>query len=291
MSYQFASRFPIFAVCSLFLLGLTVEALSQEAPRMFIEDKSVAIGSENAAVPIRLDHDSPKAGFSISARYDPHDLELLEVRLDGTIAEGAGWSLGTIFPEEAGVSWAVVMGLDIANEDPFENRSIRAGTNLIIAKLIFKVLATQPTMTTVMLENGVGEEDDFPAGLNVLVTESPSSESVDPVLGDPAIITIVDAFTFKRGDCDGDGEVLGVVTDAVFQLAWSFLGGAEPACKAACDADGDGVVAGNVGDAVRTLNFNFLGGPAPVGPFPECGVGDLQTDGRLGCDTQPESCG
>lgn len=95
---------------------------------------------------------------------------------------------------------------------------------------------------------------------------------------------------FLRGDCDGDGRVRGIVTDAIFLLRYTFVGGAPPPCLAACDADGDGRVAGQITDVVYILNFNFRSGPAPVAPFPECGSGRLPTDEALGCETPPEAC-
>jgi hypothetical protein len=73
-----------------------------------------------------------------------------------------------------------------------------------------------------------------------------------------------------RGDCDGDREVRGVVTDAVFLLNFLFLGGERPSCLAACDANSDGQVTGVVTDAVYLLTYNFLGGPPPAPPYPEC---------------------
>ena len=94
---------------------------------------------------------------------------------------------------------------------------------------------------------------------------------------------------FLRGDCNGDGQVTGQVTDAVYLLNYSFTGGTTPPCLAACDANGDGQVAGSVTDGVYLLNFNFLGGPAPVAPFPDCGVG-TQADPALGCRTSTPGC-
>jgi ELWxxDGT repeat protein len=95
---------------------------------------------------------------------------------------------------------------------------------------------------------------------------------------------------FRRGDCDGDGQVTGVVTDAIFLLSFNFLGGARPPCLAACDSNGDGSAIGTVTDAVYLLSFNFLGGPPPPAPFPECGVIDLERDAVLGCDIPLAVC-
>ncbi len=94
---------------------------------------------------------------------------------------------------------------------------------------------------------------------------------------------------FLRGDCNGDGAVVGQVGDAVFTLNYNFLGGTEPPCMAACDSNGDGAVVGQVGDAVYTLNFNFLGGPPPMAPFPDCATSDAEGDMTLGCET-PIDC-
>lgn len=95
---------------------------------------------------------------------------------------------------------------------------------------------------------------------------------------------------FVRGDCDGDGEARGLITDAVFLLLYLFAEGSAPPCLAACDMNGDGEVTGQVTDAVYLLTFGFLGGPPPVEPFPECGPGPLETDGSLGRETPPAGC-
>ncbi|MBI4606753.1 MAG: hypothetical protein HY721_32720 [Planctomycetes bacterium] len=95
---------------------------------------------------------------------------------------------------------------------------------------------------------------------------------------------------FVRGDCNGDGEVTGQVSDAVTLLAYSFLGSPAPPCLAACDADGDGQVAGVVTDAVYLLSFNFLGGAPPPPPFPGCGPPRSRGDVDLGCALVPQGC-
>jgi hypothetical protein len=98
------------------------------------------------------------------------------------------------------------------------------------------------------------------------------------------------ALRFLRGDCDGNGDATGQVTDAVVLLSYNFLAGSEPACLAACDADGDGRVTGAVTDAIYLLNFNFRAGPPPVAPFPTCGAGTRESDAVLGCDRPPSIC-
>ena len=96
-------------------------------------------------------------------------------------------------------------------------------------------------------------------------------------------------FRFRRGDCDGDGDVAEGLPDAVFLLSFLFSGQVQPTCLAACDANGDGEVAGALEDVVYLLSFSFLGGPPPPVPFPVCGVA-RERDLALGCEASPEEC-
>ncbi|MBI4586479.1 MAG: CotH kinase family protein, partial [Planctomycetes bacterium] len=89
---------------------------------------------------------------------------------------------------------------------------------------------------------------------------------------------------FIRGDCNGDGSVVGDLSDAVFLLIYLFANGREPPCLAACDANSDGGLAG-VTDAIYLLTYNFLKGPAPQAPFPKCGFGTTARDFSFGCKT------
>ncbi|MBI4602595.1 MAG: PKD domain-containing protein [Planctomycetes bacterium] len=88
-------------------------------------------------------------------------------------------------------------------------------------------------------------------------------------------IRVKPLVAFLRGDCNSDGA-LGL-SDAIFELAYLFLGGEEPSCHEACDANGDGAV--GISDAIYALSFLFLGGPSLPPPFPSCGTGSLS----LGC--------
>jgi YVTN family beta-propeller protein len=95
---------------------------------------------------------------------------------------------------------------------------------------------------------------------------------------------------FERGDCNGDGGALNI-SDPVFLLSYNFSGTAAPPCMAACDANGDGEIIGQVSDAIYLLNHLFLGGPPPAAPFPGCGPGLLDTDPGLGCAARSPDCG
>jgi hypothetical protein len=123
-------------------------------------------------------------------------------------------------------------------------------------------------------DNGVPDACDIAGG----TSQDGNRDGVPDECAGTAVIT------FLRGDCNGDGEVRGVVTDAIFLLNFNFVGGPRPGCLAACDANGDGGVIGVVTDAVYILTYNFLGGPEPVAPYPACGPGLRPADETLGCE-------
>jgi hypothetical protein len=96
---------------------------------------------------------------------------------------------------------------------------------------------------------------------------------------------------FLRGDCNGDGRVVGQVSDAIFMLNYNFSGTVTALeCAAACDADGDGRFSGSITDPIFLLNFNFLGGMSPPAPFPECDPGARPGDLAQGCESPSAAC-
>jgi hypothetical protein len=93
--------------------------------------------------------------------------------------------------------------------------------------------------------------------------------------------------SFLRGNSNGDVAV--DISDAVYTLAFLFLGGPSPSCRDAADANDDGAI--DISDAVYTLAFLFLGGPAPPPPGPTV-PGPDPTEDALPCrvaDTEPPS--
>jgi hypothetical protein len=72
--------------------------------------------------------------------------------------------------------------------------------------------------------------------------------------------------------CDGNGDNLRDLTDAVFSLNFQFLAGPPSVCPASLDCNKDGMV--DLTDAVFDLNFQFLAGPPPAAPYPECDLFD-----------------
>lgn len=109
-----------------------------------------------------------------------------------------------------------------------------------------------------------------------LVFPEARSDDVEITLTPPP-----EAPVFLRGDCDGDGEVIGTVSDAIALLNFSFNGGPAPPCFEACDANADGVFLGEVSDITYLLGFNFFGTPPPPPPFPAC---ESSHESVLGCE-------
>jgi hypothetical protein len=74
---------------------------------------------------------------------------------------------------------------------------------------------------------------------------------------------------FLRGDANGDGRL--DLSDAIFTLAFLFLGGPAPLCPAAADANDGGAL--DIADPIFTLGWLFTGGPPPPPPGPAaCGL-------------------
>ena len=91
--------------------------------------------------------------------------------------------------------------------------------------------------------------------------------------------------TFRRGDCNDDGEV--DITDGVVMLGFAFLGEAAPSCLAACDFNASGKL--DITTGVFVFGHLFSNSPAPPIPFPDCGPG-VPGDGVLGCAAAQTSC-
>ena len=93
---------------------------------------------------------------------------------------------------------------------------------------------------------------------------------------------------FLRGDCNSDGRVR-AIDDALTILFHNFAQLGFPQCLAACDADGDGQVEGVVTDAVYLLIYGFLNGPSPASPFPSC-LASLDIDDVINGCAVPQTC-
>ncbi len=262
--------------------------------RFFIENQTVHVGDTNVSVPVKLDNDVARHGFSLSIKYDQTKLKLKAVELSGTAAASAGLSWGTIYdtgPFAGSVSWAVIMGFNPVPPECLQpnppascfdvNKMLPAGTGLSAARLVFDVLAASPINTSVALQDGLGD----PPGKNLLTTDGLPTVPLPP---QPlaAVITIDPAVTetkFIRGDSNCDGEP--DISDAVHMLTFSFIGGDAPCCPEAADVNDDSNIADTT-DAVVLLRHLFLGDPPPPAPFPTCGAAaGVQCPGHNICNS------
>jgi hypothetical protein len=82
------------------------------------------------------------------------------------------------------------------------------------------------------------------------------------------LLTAPPQGNFIRGDANGNLVI--DLSDAVFELLFSFNGTVTSNCQDAMDADDNGRL--EVTDALRILRYLFQGGPAPAAPFPTAGT-------------------
>jgi hypothetical protein len=93
-----------------------------------------------------------------------------------------------------------------------------------------------------------------------------------------AVRTATSAAGFDRKDPNDDGA--GDISDAIFTLAYLFLGTETATCQKAADTNDDGAV--DVSDAIFLLGYLFLGGISPTEPLGTCGMDP--TPDRLTCE-------
>jgi hypothetical protein len=228
------------------------------------------------------------AGWS---QYADHTADFLTLKYDGSGNEV--WARLHDGPEH-GSDFARALAVDPLGSVYVTGASVPAGGTADLATIKYDGAGN---LEWVARYRGPGGSVDNPTGIaldadgGVYVSGGSRVEG-----GVPEIVTVryadrqTDVERFRRGDVNGDGEVSGQVTDAVYLLNFNFSGGPEPPCLAACDANGDGQVTGMVTDAVYLLTFSFLGGPAPATPFPACGESLAAADVILGCEHPPEGC-
>lgn len=225
-------------------------------------------------------------GYAAHLTYDPAVLSVVSSAEDaffsGTVWEEADFLIAKDDP----TSGALVVGVILDQDQEGGGRVVAAGGDLHFLNLAFEAAEVESATTTTIDFSG-DIDGNLLADIELAGHDAASGLTLSPATID---VVLPGGVLFLRGDCNGDGEVTGAVADAVFLLSFSFMGGAEPPCLAACDANGDGDVVGHVSDAVYILLFNFMGGPPPAAPFPDCGPGELPGDGELGCEISTEAC-
>jgi len=148
------------------------------------------------------------------------------------------------------------------------------GEYLSIAELeILQPTDAPPPVPDEICDNGLDDDEDGDADCDD--TDCSEEESCQ---GPPEPV-------FVRGDADDNGIIN--LTDAIFNLNYLFIGGAEPTCQDSADADNNGSL--QLTDGVFILMFLFNGGAPPPDPGAECGVDPADPADAMACDTY-DSC-
>ena len=143
------------------------------------------------------------------------------------------------------------------------------GPYLSIAELeILQPTDAPPPVPDEICDNGLDDDEDGDADCD----DSDCSEE-ESCQGPPEPV-------FVRGDADDNGIVN--LTDAIFNLNYLFIGGAEPTCQDSADADNNGSL--QLTDGVFILMFLFNGGAPPPDPGVECGVDPADPADGIACD-------
>ncbi len=250
-----------------------------------VDAPSTVTAGDQLEVTLRGSSSLGLLGYAAHLTYDPAALSLLpagnDVLFSGTVWETAEFLIAMDEP----ATGAVIIGAILDQNQDGSDQVVAAGEDLQFLNLRFQVAEVESPTSTI-----IDFSDDIDENLLADVDLAGHDAASDLLLIPATIDIVLTEKVFLRGDCNGDGSVTGAVTDAVYLLEFSFGGGAEPPCMAACDANGDGAIVGQVSDAVYLLLFNFIAGPAPPAPFPECGPGELPTDEELGCESSTEAC-
>ena len=143
------------------------------------------------------------------------------------------------------------------------------GQYLSIAELeILQPTDAPPPVPDEICDNGLDDDEDGDADCD----DSDCSEE-ESCQGPPEPV-------FVRGDADDNGIIN--LTDAIFNLNYLFIGGAEPTCQDSADADNNGSL--QLTDGVFILMFLFNGGAPPPDPGAECGVDPADPADGMACD-------
>jgi len=263
--------------CAVLIVLSTGPAWAAAANRIYIADQEVAAGATGVIVPVRIDTDAIRHGFSVGIQYDQAVISVKDVAAAG-VATGAEWSFGQIFDTDGKLHWGVV--LDMSN--PIE-KTIAIGTDQIVLDLTVDVKATTATTTAITPKDGLGTPDG--GWVNILSYKGETPTHPELTAGTLTVNAVATKNKFKRGNCNGDasaGDGSIDLSDAVFLLGHLFLGGETPPCKAACDADSSASL--DLTDAIFILGNLFLGGPPPIAPFPNCDEAPIDDTGA-GCLT------
>ncbi|MFN0058137.1 MAG: M12 family metallo-peptidase [Planctomycetota bacterium] len=211
--------------------------------------------------------DSPLEGYSIAVDFDGQHIDIVEVTVVGTGADGADFVAPNYSNNPTDSWWTIGVLMDLS---PPIVDVVPAGIGQSIAVARYAVSPTAPVGTFVQttLVNGIGV---------------PPVDNIFSISGGTAVVP---SFTqgliqilaggFVRGDANDDGIV--DIADPVTTLNYLFAMG-PASCLDALDSNDDGQL--NVADPIFSLSYLFSQGTPPPAPFP--GEGADPTADTLGC--------
>jgi hypothetical protein len=267
-----------------FLFSMSVAAQDGPKPTATLKmGAASAAPGGTAAVPVLVNGSGPVQGFSFSIDFDETILELESIEplwLDGTNWLNEFYPDGSIrwinvrtaddLPGDSGIAEGYLAGA-IVFDAKFRDLYPPPGEDSEIFALHLGVKPTAPPGSTELrFIDGAKPFPNNPSIPNIVTIQSKSVAAdklqyvTEPLLISSRLNIIgTEAPRFIRGDSNGDSTV--DLSDAVFSLAYLFLGGTPPGCIDAADADDDGAV--DIVDPVFTLAFLFLDGLRPPEPF------------------------
>ena len=243
-----------------------------------------AVPGESVLIPIYMSASRELQGYEVVIRYDPAVFTPTagRIRLEGSPFEAVSSDLGLNYVASSLLPEHIVV---VFTSNAIRPGTVPAGQDILVGRIGGYVSDTLQPGDEIVLEpvasvaNALPRDDSFRTEMIVMEDNRPVPRL--PTL-EAGFVRIVDGSesTFLRGDANGDLAVN--ISDAVFTLAYLFLGGTEPACPDAADADDSGKI--ELTDAVFTLSFLFSGGgarPLPP-PYPDRGR-DAQPDDLQPC--------
>lgn len=230
--------------------------------KLIVESKTVTVGSNGVNVGVTIDNETEIAGYSYGVDFDPDALEIADVNLLGTMAEGSWFVSVTTNNDNTPDGGWLTIGVIF---DQMIQTVIPSGTNQSITNLVFDVSPTAPTDEPLELQ--IRDDLNTPAvDLVFALTISSGGTGLRPARVS-GFLTVEDGTSFLRGDANGSNTV--DIADAVLNLGYQF-DGSSVGCLDALDVNDDGQV--NIGDPISLLGYLFNMEAPPAAPFPAAGV-------------------
>jgi hypothetical protein len=190
---------------------LVCSSLAQGANRFFIDSRTVAAGATGEEFPVKADNDIALYGFSFGINYDESALTVTGVTIAGTDAASADYFDGRIDAVEGLVGYGCVLD----TSSPLD-KTIPAGTDRTLAKLVLSVIGAAGTSSQLLFQNVNVSPDPLRIVKNVMTTVQ--GNTVVPSL-QPGTVTIEDRTPVITSIANNTG-----LAGHVFQVQGNFFG-------------------------------------------------------------------